>query len=287
MNPTPTSVFVAALVGLLVLGVTHGEAAERQVRGGFALQMNPIGVRADLEAIWRRRLSASTHPLLRDAHLAFGVGDQLTPASNQTQAWIEVSPLSILDIRAGVTGVAYFGTFGNLVGLKGYGSDFSDDARKALEEGATSGVGRRFFVSPALKFKAGRVSVRTTADFESWKVKDAPGPVYYEPNRGTLLDARGDSLVSGSNVVLCDLSKGGAETVRVGVLHDYLKVWDAPSNRRQRVGPLALIKLGEGRLGGRDRVLSFAVLKYLKAPDRTGVGGFVSLTMALGGGSKR
>lgn len=262
-------------------------AAERELRGGLGLQANPLGLRAEVEASWKWSISRSTHPLVKGAHVAVGISNQISPASSQTQVWLQVSPLAILDIRAGATGIAYFGTFGNLVGFKGYDSDFRDDTRKARSDEAVSGVGRRFHLSPVLKFRAGRLSMRASADFESWKVKDAPFTVFYEPNRATLLNSSGDSLVSGSSVVLLDVSRNRAEKLRVGVLHDYLKVWDAPRNTRQRLGPLALIKLGKRRFGGRDPIVSLAVLKYLEAPNRSGIGGFVSMSFSLPGNKGR
>lgn len=276
-----------ALAFLMGLTATAAQSAERQTRSGFAFQLNPLGVRTDIETSWRWRLSESTSPLRRDAHIAVGVSDQVTPTSNQAQAWLEVSPLAILDVRAGASGLVYFGTFGNLVGFQSYESDFRDNPRKARKSEAVSGVGRRFHVSPTLKFKAARISFRTAADFEWWKVRDAPGAFFYEPNRGTLLDSQGDSLVNGSTVLLCDLSPDGSESLRVGVLHDYLRVWDAPANRRQRLGPLALIKLRSRRFEGRDAVLAIAVLNHIEAPNRNGFGGFVALTMSLGSKGSR
>jgi hypothetical protein len=279
----------AALLVLPFLGgpADPATAAERELRGGLGLQANPLGLRAEVEASWKWSLSDSAHPLVKSAHVSVGISDQLSPASNQTQLWLQVSPLAILDIRAGATGIAYFGTFGNLVGFGGYDRDFRDETRKARSDEAVPGVGRRFHISPTLKFRTGRLSVRTSADFESWKVKDAPGTVFYEPNRGTLLDSTGDSLVSGSSVVLLDVSRNRGEKLRIGALHDYLKVWDAPRNARQRLGPLALIKIGKRRLGGRDPMVSLAVLKYLEAPNRSGIGGFVSMSFSLQGAKDR
>lgn len=274
---------LVALVGLLALLPADAPAAERQVRGGLGFQLNPLGLRGEVEASWKWRLYHSTNPLLKDAHVAFGVANQTSPAYSEAQFWVEVSPLSILDVRAGANGVFYFGTFGNLMGFDGYGSDFSDDARKARKDEAVAGVGRRFYISPVLKFRAGRVSLRAAADVEWWKMNDAPGEVVLEPIRGTLLDGRGDSLGNASTVVLCDITRDRSEAMRIGLFHDVLKVWDAPENLKQRIGPLALIKLGAKRFGGRDPVLSVAVLKYLDAPNRSGFGGFAVITMSLGG----
>lgn len=271
-------------IALIVAGALaiQAEAAERSTRAAAGVQFNPLGVRAEAEASWRWRLTESSHPLLEEAHVAIGVTDQLSPAYDRLQAWIEVSPLSILDLRASVEGVGYFGTFGNLVGFPSYASDFSDDAREPLEEQAVARVGRRFALTPVLKLKAGRLSLRASADFESWKVHDAPEAYFYEPFRGTLLAAGGDSLVNGSNLLLCDVSRSRTERLRVGVLHDYLNVWDAPQNRKQRLGGVALLRLGAQRFGGRDPVLSFALLDYLEAPNRSGIGGFAAVSLSRG-----
>jgi hypothetical protein len=105
----------AATLALLFFGglARPGSAAERELRGSLGLQANPLGLRAEVEANWKWSLSRSTHPLVKGAHVSVGISDQISPASNQTQVWLQVSPLAILDIRAGATGVAYFGTFGN------------------------------------------------------------------------------------------------------------------------------------------------------------------------------
>jgi hypothetical protein len=284
MGPGPTiGLHPKWIVVVLALAATGATAAERLVRSGLGVQLNPLGLRAEVEASWKWRLFRSTNPILKDAHVAVGIADQASPAYDRLQAWLELSPLSILDLRAGAEGVGYFGSFGNLVGFPSYDSDFSDDARKVLSEQAVARVGRRLYVSPILKFRLGRVSFRAAADFESWRVQDAPGAFFYEPFRGTLLDAGGDSLVSGSTLLLCDVSRSRSDRVRIGVFHDYLNVWGAPQNRKQRLGPLGLIKLGERRFAGRDPVLSVGVLDYLEAPNRSGVGGFVAMSMSLSG----
>jgi len=265
----------------LVLVAGRAQAATREMRGGLGLQVNPLGLRAEVEVNWKQTLFHSTRPLLKDAHVAFGIGNELSPAYTRLQGWVEVSPLSILDLRAGAEGVGYFGSFGNLVGLPSYDSDFSDDARKALQDQAVARVGRRLYLSPVLKLRLGRLAMRAAAVFESWQVKDAPQVVFYEPFRGTLLNAGGDSLVSGSNLLLIDVTRERTQRVLVGVFHDYLNVWDAPQNRKQRLGPIALIALGERRFGGRDPVLNVGVLDYLEAPNRRGVGGFLAVTMSF------
>lgn len=139
----------------IALGAGGGEAAEREVRSGLGAQLNPAGLRFELGVAWRWRLFSSTSALLDGAHVALGVTNQLSPAYNRLEGWVEISPLSILDFRAGAEGVGYFGTFGSLVGFPSYDSDFSDDAREAIEDQAVARIGRRFYVPPRSQVPGG------------------------------------------------------------------------------------------------------------------------------------
>lgn len=281
--------------GLLAAGVVAGfiatgfsaaraEGAERKVAGALFLQYNHSAVVADLEANWTWKLSKSENLIVKDAHFAIGVGNQLSPGHDALRAWVELSPLSIVDLRAGVEGVAYFGTFGHLVGFPGYGSDMTDDALILKKDEAVSRSGRRFYFSPALKMRLGRVSFRSGADFESWKIHRAPGTVVYEPIRATGIASAGASLVNVSTVVLFDVSRGGAvEKLRIGAMHDYLRVWDAPENDKKRVGAIAIAKLGESLFGARKPELVVSAFGYVGTRNREGFGAFAALTFAIGG----
>jgi hypothetical protein len=126
-------------------------------------------------------------------------------------------------------------------------------------------VGGRFALSPVLKVRAGRLSLRAGADFEWWAM-DRPQPFFYEPFRGTLLRSEGDALVAASLVALVDASRPGR--FQAGLLYDLTQVWDAPQNRKQRIGPLFSFGLGGKGLGVRKPVLFVSPLYYLEQPTR-------------------
>lgn len=280
---TPLDVARRVVAALLFFAAAQtGRTQERKTQGALFAQVNHSALVADLETTWTWSLSDSSNLLVKDAHLAVGLGNQLSPAHDALRGWVEWSPLSILDLRAGAEGVAYFGTFGHIVELSGYQSDFGDAALKKIADKAESRVGRRLYLSPAFKIRFGRFSFRTGADFEWWKLRNAPGSTFYEPIRATALASKGDSLFNISTVALIDASHATDEKFRVGLFHDYLEVWDAPQNKKQRLGPIVLVKLGPSLLGGRDPLLTAAFLRYLDAAHRDGFGGFVALTAVWG-----
>jgi hypothetical protein len=263
---------------LLLAGSAFAEEVERLWGGGIAAQVNPAGLRLDLHGGLRVGLFGSTNPLVKDAHVAVGFTEQLSPAYNRVGVHVVVSPLSILDLEAGADGFGYFGTFGHLVGFPSYDSDFGDDARRAIRDQAVARVGARLYLSPTLKFKVGRVSLRLSADFDWWRTHNAPRNFYYEPYSGTLLDAQGDALVSGGNLLLVDLQSDRPGHLQAGLFHEYLDVYAAPQNRKQRIGPIVALKLRDRRFGLPAPLLYAGMLGYFESRDRGGLSGFVSLS---------
>ena len=186
--------------------------------------MNPIGLQDQLAIGWRWALSGSTNRLLADAHFSAGVSNTFSPAYDRLELWAEISPLSVLDIKAGIEPVFYFGTFGHLVDFPSYDVDFGKAARDAAKERAVSRTGVRYHVSPTFKIKLGRFLARTGAEIEWWRV-DAPGEFFYEPMRDTLLRSDGDSALILSTQVFYELAHGpGKRQILAGLFHDRISV---------------------------------------------------------------
>jgi hypothetical protein len=255
----------------------------RRLANTLGVSVNPIGLQDQLTLGWRWGLSESKNPFLSDAHIAIGVSNNFSPAYERLELWAEVSPLSILDLKAGVEPVFYFGTFGHLVAFPGYDADFSKDAREAIKDQAVSRTGIRFHVSPALKMKVGRVIARAGAEFEWWQV-DGPGAFFYEPMRDTVLDSDGDALMTLSSQLFYEFpSRPGGRKLLAGIFHDSIDVYDAAENRRQRLGPLAVWTLGERRFGVREPTVIGGVFSHLQDPSKDGdLGGFLAVSFAIG-----
>lgn len=117
--------------------------------------------------------------------------------------------------------------------------------------------------------------METTTSFEWWNV-DAPGRIFYEPYRTTLLDSSSDSLLSATGILLFDVTTGRSESIRIGPYWTLVHVWAAPQNRQQRIGPLAVARLPQRFLGLKDPVAYGGVVYHLEGPHRKGQFGFVA-----------
>jgi hypothetical protein len=270
-----------AVMGALALPASAA-SPRRAITNTLGAAVNPVGVQDQLELGWRWGLTQSKNPFRSDAHLALGVTNTMTPAYERLDAWAEISPLSVLDVRVGVEPMYFFGTFGHLVGFPSYDSDFSRDARIAIKDQAVARTGVRYHASPTFKIKLGRFLARSGVDFEWWRVS-GPGAYYYEPSRDTLLDSQGDALTAVSTQVFYEAKSGAGSRLLAGVFHDRVDVHAAPQNRHQRLGPIAVWTLGARRLGLRDPTLIAAVVRYVEDPSKDGtLAAFVAASFALG-----
>lgn len=209
----------------------------RGIRAQLGASINNAGLQNLLEVAWTRPLSASSHPLLAGAHISGGIVHVLTPTQTKLGGWVEYSPLSILDIRAGVDPSAYFGTFNSLQGFDSYDDAFDSEAREG-RAGAKRGVSIRSYIAPTIKVKAGPLAAATTLELEWWR-SSAAAVFFYEPTRDTLLKSDGDRMLNATSVLLYQ-RRAGAGQLSVGALHTFSKVYDADQNRVQKLGAIAI-----------------------------------------------
>jgi hypothetical protein len=241
------------------------QAQTRELQETFGGSVNTPGVQNNLELTWTWKLSSSTNPLLSDAHVSVGLVDSLSPAYNRVGAWVEVSPLSILDLRAGVEPAVYFGTFSSLTDYASYDGVFDIDTRKARDRAGEKafGTGGRVYLGPTLKLKLGRMIAVAGAEFEWWRASNE-GPYFYEPTRDLLLESKGDSMVMGSNLLLFEFPRPSSGKILVGPIHGYRHVYGAPQNRIQTLGLLGVYELAAQRFGVRKPTVILNVSRYLE-----------------------
>jgi hypothetical protein len=265
---TKRAVLACAFLALPMPAVAQEERFRRELSNTLGFAVNPLGLQAGADLTWRRALGASANPLLRDAHVSFGVAPRVTPAYARLGVFVQVAPLSILELRAGVEPSGYFGSFKSLLYFDGYSERFDNDARRERAALAAAGVAGRAFLSPTLKLRAGRVAFRSRAEFEWWRAQ-GKGAYFYEPSRDTLLRAAGDSLVTSETLLLYEL-RGGPRRLLLGPVHDLTWVSGARANRRQDVGVLAVWGLGHKTRGLRDASVSGKLLHYVEDPFKKG-----------------
>jgi hypothetical protein len=241
-------------------------SSQGDVRGQLGASVNKPGLQNTLEVSWSRPLSRSNHPLLADAHLSAGLVSVTTPALARLGGWVEYSPLSILDIRAGVEPSAYFGKFNSLLSFGAYSDPYDQETRDARDD-LKPGTGSRTYVAPALKLRKGRLVARAGAEFERWS-SNATGPFFYEPTRDALLKAAGDYLMTTSTVAMYqhDYQSGGL--LSGGIIHNVTHVFDAPDNRSQRLGLIGAREFSSPHFRVPHLRMTAVVWRYLEDPSK-------------------
>jgi hypothetical protein len=271
----------AALTALVMVPLARAEEPAppftRRLQASLGGSLNPLGLQNTGEASWSRPLSRSRRALLAGSHLAFGFSHRVTPAYARAGAWVELAPLSVLELRAGAEPVGYFGTFRSLQSFESYGDPFDEDSRRA-RGGASRGAALRLYAAPAVKARVGRLLLRSRAEAEWWTAS-APGPFFYEPSRDTLLQASGDTLLASETVALWSLWERDGGKLLAGPVHELAVVRGAPQNRRQDVGLVGIWGLGARRLGLHDPTVFVKVVRYVEDPNREGQ---VAAQIALG-----
>jgi hypothetical protein len=240
-------------------------ATRLEVTNTFGAMVNVVGFEDILDVVWKRSLSRSSSPLVKDAHLSLGLTNTFSPAYDRVGAWVEVSPLSIVDLRVGFEPTLYFGLFNSLQDFPSYGSPFDERTRKDTNDGSYLGFARRVYVAPTVKMKVGPVIAFSGAEIEWWKA-EGDGPHFYEPARDTLLESRGDRVFRTSSGLLFELRGGEGRKFLLGPWHQLTDVEGARANRVQRVGLLGVYELGGRRLGLRRPTLIGQLAYYVDDP---------------------
>ncbi len=265
-NPL-SALFIAAFVATPV--ASFAESGPLRIEEGLGASVNGLGVQNTLEVSVRRSLFADPRPLLSQNHFSAGVIHSVTPAYTRLAGYVEISPLSIVDLRGGYERSAYFGTFGSIQSFSSYTDRFGDDARDLGKAGAKSSGASRFFLSPSLRMKVGSTVAAASADFEWWHA-NAAGPMFYEPARDTLLRADHDRAMVTTAYLMRLRDLGGRGRMGYGVRHSLTYVFDAPGNKSQRIGIVAFREFGDRRFGLRAPRVSGHVSYYLDDPNRRG-----------------
>lgn len=278
----------AAASGLAVLlslsGAARAAEFRREVRDVLGGSVNLPGIQNTLEVSWVRRLSTSTNPLVKDAHLAFGFNHVLTPSHTRLGGFVQYAPLSVIEVRAGFEPVFYFGAVGSLLSFEGYDADYSKEFRdrEDVRARAESAFGRRFYVAPALQARFGPVAARVLGEFDWWTA-EADGPFFYEPLRDVVIEADGDSLMVVTSLLLYEWPRANGRKLSAGAYHRLIDVYDSPGSRSQRLGGIAAYDLGPRRFGLKNPSAFLIVYDYVQDPFKEGsLGATLAVRFELG-----
>ncbi len=110
----------AALL-LVLVGLAEASAEERGEQSGFRAETTmqvravPIGLSFVSDAGYRLALSDSESMLLEDTYLELGATNNASPAYLWGGPYVQLLPLTVLELRASLQYVGYFGNFGYLM----------------------------------------------------------------------------------------------------------------------------------------------------------------------------
>jgi hypothetical protein len=204
------------------------------------LRVNPLGVEEQFNLSYKARLYASDSLALRENYFGVGISPTLSPAVSRFGAHVEIRPLTMLSLSAGLYHVGYFGSFGALASFPSSASDYSDTALAANKDAGKNHPTHGFeFVGRALGLaKLGPVAFRSdTLVYYSDLVLPAGDEDYYYQRIDLLMPDAGVAITSDLDVAwLSDfgLVLGG----RYSVLDAFIDDATDPGPE-MRLGPIA------------------------------------------------
>ena len=251
---------------------------------------NSEGVEEQIRIGAQIRLYRSDNEALRDNFVFVGANPRLNPTAWRLGPSIEIQPLSVVNIKADVEYVGYFGSLSSLQSFRSPLSDFSASAREEGEKlGRNYGTGGvRLSLTPFFQIKLGPIALRNRFTFEYvWVDLRAGDTVFYEPAYDTLSPGHGKFLSDDLDVFyVVDLPGGGFFShgrIAAGVRYSAFKpIFESTHfergddvskerNEVHRVGPLVAFSLfDDGYSKFHEPTLVAMAQWYAAHPNRTG-----------------
>ena len=240
----------------------------RRFENTFAFVLNPLGIQNAFEVSWTKSISRSEALLYKDAHVSAGLSTKLTPAFDRVGGWFEYSPLSVLDLRVGIEPVYYFGTYKAFLPFNGPSARFDDDVIENRVKEAASGFANRIYFSPTLKAKVGATVARLRAEVSHWKAQKKGEPFFYEPAWDTLIKASGSTAITVEALILREIHLSDRKTLLAGPVYDLITVSNAPGNRKQDIGLLAVWSTSSSFHALKNPTIALKAIYFLQDPWR-------------------
>ncbi|MBK8937140.1 MAG: hypothetical protein IPM79_05730 [Polyangiaceae bacterium] len=150
----------------------------------FGVRLNPLGLELQNNLAYRHRFYDSDSRALRDNGFGVGLSPTVSPSISRMGGFVEVRPLTLLTLQAGVHHVGYLGSFDNLQSYALASEDFSDTARDVGDEAgrAYPTHGLEAYLRAQALAKIGPIVIRdeVTFTFSSLALKDGSSH-YYHP----------------------------------------------------------------------------------------------------------
>ena len=244
-------------------------ATVRTATGQLGASINNAGLQQSFDFTASRPLTTSKSPWLADAHAAVGGSIAASPAGARAGVWVEVAPVSIWTVRAGVEPAQYFGTFHSLTSFDSRLEAFDAGAREA-RNAAASGRTMNRYLTQTLQLQAGHFAARATLNSEHWTAT-VPGPLFYEPTRDSLLAVDGDHVQSINSVLVYQRALPGGGQLMFGPMHSLVRIHSEHQlNRIQKAGVVAGHQMSRNHFGLIRPRVSAQIAYYIDDPSKKG-----------------
>lgn len=207
--------------------------------------LNPMGAEHYAEVAGRVSLGDQDSLLFTGAHLEVGAVTTLSPIYAAGGAYLQVSPLSFMVLRAQLTGEGIWP-----IGMSGagyYGFDSYDAHRHPQDFPADAGgsaIGFRAHFTAALQgmVPLGSARLLFVNQFGGERAEIGTEP-YYQDVRHDIARARADWLLTNEAFIGVDAVLGAGALLRAGV-YDSLRYLPSSGQANNQVGPLVMMVFG-------------------------------------------
>jgi hypothetical protein len=206
-------------------------------------RLAPVGVENRFDLGFCFPLIRNSHPLLAYTNVRFGAVNYTSPTYVHLGGFFAISPLSILELRAEVSGLYLWPTPFDRTGYQevdGYESHF--DKPDLPASGGTSGSGVFAAFKPTLRARVGlapklSIAFSDTASVEFWQVGDED---FYFNCRRDMVMARKDWLFYNSGVLALEFAVHPNATLMVGAMDDLVYLLETGYTDHRLHGLLAI-----------------------------------------------
>lgn len=208
-------------------------------RDVLAARVNPLGLINDVRLSARRRLFAPGGALTKDTFVGVGTSLVISPAFVRYGPFVEVQPLSVLTLAAGVETQGYFRTFDQLQSFPTAAAAYDDEtlAANGDQDRHYATAQRVVFLEARLQAKVGPVVARSAMRAQHTAVVARPGDVAYYDQILDILVPTDGWLVTNDADVLVFATDHWIAGVRHTFTHSFLPE-PATATETHRLGPL-------------------------------------------------
>ncbi len=220
----------------------RGAGTRFVARQQLGLLLNPMGAEHRLELAGRASIGDQSSLLFQGAHLEVGVANAVSPVYAVGAGYVELSPLSVLVLRAEVGGEGIWP-----IGLKGAGYyglceyDHYLNPNDLSPQAARSAAGWRAAFSGTLQgmVSLGGVRLLFLDQFEGERAHVGDSPYYYD-QRNDIVRAQTDWLLKNDVFLGLERDVEADTMLRLGV-YDSLRVRPASSDVNHQLGPMVMV----------------------------------------------